>query len=122
MRFQTFTIDGKLPGLNDIVREARTHWSRGARQKKEWTRACAYYAMKLQRISSSCKIQFTWIEPDKRRDVDNIAAGAKFILDGMIEAGKLAGDGRQWVRQIVHVFPEPDKKNPRIVVEIVELG
>jgi Holliday junction resolvase RusA-like endonuclease len=122
MKYQHFTIDGKLPGLNDIIRASRSHWSKGAQQKKLWTHGCAMYAVRLEKITSPCKIQFAWYEPDKRRDIDNVAAGAKFIIDGLVDAGKLPHDGRDWVRQIVHLFPEPDKKNPRIEIQIMELG
>jgi Holliday junction resolvase RusA-like endonuclease len=60
----------------------------------------------------------TWYEPDRRRDPDNIMAGQKFILDGLVAAGTIPNDSQKYVRGIVHRF-KVDRKNPRVEVEIV---
>ena len=44
-------------------------------------------------------IRFDWHEMGRERDLDNIAAGGrKFILDAMVAAKVLPGDGWRWVR------------------------
>jgi len=63
----------------------------------------------------------TWHEPDRRRDPDNIMGGQKFILDGLVMAGVIPDDSQKHIQGIVHRFGI-DRKNPRIEVEIVEVG
>jgi Holliday junction resolvase RusA-like endonuclease len=63
---------------------------------------------------------FRWIEKDLRRDPDNICAGAKFVMDALVELGRIPGDTRRWVKGISHEFPDPDAKNPRIEITITE--
>ena len=118
-----FVIFGKLPGLNQLFGAAnRCRWV-GADMKKKQTQLCAgfIHAARLRRVKRPVTIHFTWIEPDLRRDVDNVSTGQKFVLDALVECGVLPNDGRAWVRGISHSFPPPDKKNPRIEVEIEEL-
>lgn len=116
----TFTIPGKLPGLNQLFGAAnRCRWA-GAEMKKKQTKYCAHHIMgaQLPKVRQPVLIHFEWVEPDYRRDVDNISTGQKFILDALVECGVLPDDRREWVRGISHFFPDPDKANPRIVVTI----
>ena len=43
------------------------------------------------------KINFTWVEANKKRDLDNICFGKKFILDALVKLGKLKDDNRKCV-------------------------
>ena len=115
-----FTIPGRLAGTNEIVNVARYNRFAGAKQKKEETERCAMWAIaaKLPVFKAPVTLRIRWIEPNRRRDLDNISGGLKFILDGLVHAGKLPNDTREWVKGIVHEFPEPEKDNPRVEVEI----
>ena len=115
-----FVIPGRLPGLNEIIYAARSHWSKGSKQKKEVTRLCAQYvlASRVPVFKKPIAVSFSWFEKDLRRDIDNISAGSKFILDALVETGRLKGDGRKWVKFISHEFPDPEPENPRVVVGI----
>jgi Holliday junction resolvase RusA-like endonuclease len=42
-------------------------------------------------------LDITWMEPNRRRDADNVQAGVKFILDGMVEAGFIPNDTQRYV-------------------------
>jgi Holliday junction resolvase RusA-like endonuclease len=120
MQSCTFTILGRLPGLNEVVNAARTHRMVGAKQKKHATSNCAWSII-TQRVpifNTPVNVSFTWFEKDGRRDVDNITVGAKFILDALVATGRIKNDGRKYVRSVNHSFPEPDKKNPRILVTL----
>lgn len=88
--------------------------------KKENTQICAIYAAqcKARNIANPIHIRITWFEENLKRDIDNVASSIKFILDGLVNAGVLQGDNRKWVRQITHSFPEPDKTQPRVEVEL----
>ena len=63
---------------------------------------------------------FTFYEPDKRRDRDNVSSFArKVIQDAMVRCGTIQDDGWDHVTGYLDRF-EVDKKNPRIVVEFIE--
>ena len=91
-----FFIPGRLPGLNEIINEARTHKFASATQKKKYTKRVADVIRltfrdykPMGRIWVSC----IWVEKDRRRDPDNIIAGGKkFLLDGMVKARLLKQD------------------------------
>lgn len=96
------------------------HRYAGATLKKKWTQACAYAAIgaQLKEIHAPVIVDISWIEPNKRRDLDNISAGTKFILDGLVMAQILQNDGRKWIRGVIHRFPEIDAQNPRVEVTL----
>ena len=122
MSRHSFVIYGRLSGLNEITKANRGNRYAGAALKKKDMKLCADYVMVggLPNFKTPIMLDISWFEPNSRRDIDNISGGGtKAILDSLVEAGKLPNDGRKWVKSITHYFPEPDKKNPRIVVEIV---
>lgn len=118
-----FVISGRLDGLNEMINQARANRFGAASKKKKETMRCAWAVIGhgIEPITRPIHLTITWIEPDARRDIDNVAAGAKFILDGLVESGKLPNDGRKWVCGLTHIFPEPDAKNPRVEVEITQI-
>lgn len=122
----TFTIPGRLPGLNEIITAARGRagWFAGAGQKKKWMRYCsqAIIAERVPVFQKPVRIIFVWFEPNGRRDIDNIqSGGSKFICDALVQRLRIPDDSRKWVREVIHKHPDPDKKNPRIEVTIEEL-
>lgn len=64
-------------------------------------------------------MRYTWIEPNRRRDKDNIAFAKKFIQDALIRAGVLANDGWAQIKGFSDDFVV-DRKRPRVEVEIEE--
>ena len=115
-----FVISGKLPGLNEILTEYKKHFQVGARQKREQMERVqwAILAAKLPVFTLPVGIRIRWFEPNKRRDIDNISAGTKFILDALVSMKKIPNDTQRWVKEINHEFPEPDKTNPRVEVSV----
>ena len=116
---QTFTIPGRLPGLNEIIAANRSNRYLGAKQKRETQHLVAAYAMSLRATSHPVTVAIEWYEPTRRRDTDNITAGAKFILDALVEIGKLPNDSQAYVTGITHTV-HVDKADPRIVVTLEE--
>lgn len=117
-----FEIPGRLPGLNEIIAAAKNgkgKYQPYALMKERYTNMVAWLAKKLPRYNEVVLI-ITWYEPDQRRDPDNIMAGQKFIMDGLVEAGTIPDDGQKHVKGIAHRF-RVDKVNPRAEVEIVDL-
>ena len=66
-------------------------------------------------------VMFDWYEKDRRRDLDNIYSGKKFILDALVKCGVLQNDTQKWVIGLVDRI-HTDKRNPRIEVTIIEAG
>jgi len=89
--------------MNEIVKaKGRPAWSKNSytNLKKRWTEDVWKHARskKLPAFPGRVVIEFRWFERDRRRDPDNIAAGRKFILDGLVAAGVLKGDGWRYVQ------------------------
>lgn len=95
-------VPGPLPGMNEVIDAAKAG-GRGfvyAALKKQWTDAVALLAKaaKLTPVSEGQVLSFEWREKYQIRDPDNIASAKKFVLDGLVVAGVLPGDGWRWVR------------------------
>ena len=117
-----FEIPGRLPGFNEIIEAAKQgtgNYQPYARMKEEYTTMVAWLAKKLPAYEKVALI-ITWYEPDLRRDPDNVMAGQKFILDGLVAAGTIPNDSQKHIKGIVHRF-EVDRQNPRVEVEIVDM-
>lgn len=114
------TIPGRLPDLNDMTNAARANKFASAAMKKEYTVMVAWI-VKAARIPQMEKIDliFTWFEPNKKRDKDNIMAGQKFVLDGLVVGGAIKNDGWAQIGDVLHKI-RLDRDNPRIEVEIKE--
>lgn len=81
------------------------------------------YMIKTQlrgvRFTRPVVIHYTWIEPNRRRDKDNIAFAKKFIQDSLVHAGVLQNDGWKHIEHFTDDFAV-DPKNPRVEVVIEE--
>lgn len=115
----TFAVHGRLPGLNEIIAEARTSRYSGARQKLLTEQAVMYaiQAAHLPSFTGPITVAFAWHEPDLRRDPDNIRAGAKFLLDALVRLGVIAGDGHAVIKGLSDTYSK-DKQYPRVEVVI----
>ena len=75
--------------------------------------------MKMPKWSNPIRIHFTWIEGNKKRDLDNICFAKKFILDSMVKHGKLADDNRKHVTAFTDSFEYGDET--KVILEIEEV-
>lgn len=119
----TFTIFGRLDGLNEYTKANRSNRYAGAAMKTknelkvlEGIEAAGLLGTK---VTEPVFIQFTWYEKDRRRDADNIVFAKKFILDELVSCGILENDDIKHVRGFSDTV-EVDKNNPRIKVNIIE--
>lgn len=94
----------------------------GNQLKQQTTTLCAQYAVAsgMPCIKKPINVRVTWVEKNARRDPDNVRCGMKYILDGLVVSGKIPNDTRAWIKSLSDSFPEPDKQNPRVEVEISE--
>lgn len=101
-----FYVPGKLPGMNEIVRAARSGWQVAAKQKRDVEQIIRSYIWKsrLQKhcypINESAIIVIIYNTKNKRMDVDNIQAANKFILDAM-KGELIIDDSRKYVSQVL---------------------
>lgn len=120
-----FTIPGKLPGLNEYTEQNRRNRYKGAKLKSE-LEEFVMWQIKLQmngvRITKPVVMRYTFVEPDRRRDWDNVVSVAvKVVQDALVRCGVLRGDSQKWVTAW---YPEygVSREFARIEVEIEEVG
>lgn len=118
-------IPGRLPGLNEYTKACRSTigWQAGANMKAKTEEAIKKEIKRqlgTQTTEGPIKINFLWVEPNNRRDLDNVCFAKKFILDALVAYGVINGDDRKHVEGFRDYFAT-DKENPRIEVEILEV-
>lgn len=116
-------IEGRLPGLNEYIDAERAQRHAAARMKRETQDLVKWYArMQLgsQRPSKPVRMDYLWVEQNRRRDQDNIAFAKKFVQDALTEMGFLLGDGWKHVVGFSDGFAV-DKDRPRVEVTITEV-
>jgi hypothetical protein len=117
---QTLTIQGCLPNLNDIIDASKhTRWTYDTLKKNtEYIilAACFSGKTRLQPMPYAY-ISCDWVEPNMKRDPDNICAGLKFVLDTLVYKKILPGDGWAHVLGIAHTF-RIDKDAPHVAITL----
>lgn len=117
---QKLIIPGQLPGWNQLN---KGHWAARHKAKKDAMDMIVVYAKhvsKIKKVDGFCEIAITCFEPNRKRDHDNVQAGAaKIILDALQQAKIIKGDGQKYIKYIAKEV-QVDRKNPRIEVEINE--
>lgn len=120
-----FIIEGKLWGLNDYTRACRSKNGQhiASAYKRETEQMIGWYIKKYLGIWHTDKIvylKYKWVEPNTKRDLDNVAFAKKFIQDSLVKQGVIPNDGWKNILGFNDSF-EVDKKRPRIEVEIIEI-
>lgn len=116
-------IPGELPTLNEIINTSKAAYGAYMRMKSSNDELVAYSCVGSPRgrIEKAVDVVFWWYRTDRRTDPDNVAAGQKFVFDGLVLANVLPGDGWKDVNSIKHFF-NVDKDEPRVEVVITEVG
>jgi Holliday junction resolvase RusA-like endonuclease len=119
----------RFPGLNEMIAAAKSHYhvyGEMAKVHVEAVKLAAQAACPVNsspehpRYNSSVRVSCTWVEPNRRRDIDNIQAGVKFILDGLHEANIIPNDSQKYVAEVRHeVRKECGKGYVEVIVEPV---
>ena len=124
---QSFFIPVRLPGLNDIILAKGQYYGRGKKRYEKYQAMKKEYegliiaTIQLAKIKpvTRAHFKFTWIEKNKMRDPDNIAAARKFILDALVRSGVLTGDGWKQVAGWIDTFSvATGKQQPGVGVMI----
>lgn len=116
---QRLIIQGELPDLNQIIAASKQHWARYHEFKRRYTNYVAMIA-KTQLVpvkSYPVSIRIDWFCPSRRKDPDNIAAGKKFIIDGLVQAEIFTNDGWKQISELHDRF-FIDAEKPRIEITL----
>lgn len=119
-----FVIRGTLPGLNDYISAERSSRFQAASMKKQCESIVMHAARRLGKWKAEKPVHmiYHWIEPNRRRDKDNISSfGRKVIQDALVKAKILHNDGWKEIIGFEDRF-DVDVKDPRIIVDIIEEG
>ena len=119
-----FVIKGRLPSLNDYIKECRGN-KYSANLMKKRVENGIIFAIREAKLNAPTnypiKLKITWYEENKRRDCDNVVFATKFIQDSLVKAQILPNDNRKYINALEHQVLI-DAHNPRIEVEIIEKG
>ena len=113
------------PGMNEFVDARGVNRYAYADLKRTYTQLARMYAERAAAAQrwecpkGRVRVYMLWKERDRRRDPDNVEAGAKWVLDGCVAAGAIAGDSQRWVADVWHRV-EVDKGNPGVLVALIE--
>lgn len=114
----TIEIPIKLPSLNQYISACRANRFEAAVMKKDIETKMFPYIYKIERIEKPVIIEFEWVEENRRRDLDNVAFGKKFVLDALVRFGKLPNDNQQYVKGFSDRFSYGDTAG--VIVTIKE--
>lgn len=120
MAKEKIIVYGKLNNLNDYTQACRSNRYVGAQMKadnEDVVKSHVLAQIGYKKFKSPVRLDFTWIEPNKRRDLDNICFAKKFILDALVDVGTIECDGWRGVIGFTDTFLI-DKDQPRIEIEI----
>lgn len=115
-------IPGRFPGINQYVEECRRNRFGGNKAIKgsEEVIINALNHQLTDILTPPIRLLYTYYEPNKRRDKDNIAGFFhKVFQDSLVKAEFLANDGWDYIESF-HDYFAVDSKNPRIEIEIIE--
>lgn len=122
---ETLIIPLTLPGLNEYINAERSNRYKGAHIKRQTQNDIEIFIRQainkgtLHRHENQCELEITWIEPNNRRDGDNISFATKFIQDALVEMGVFPDDSRKYINGLKHTFMT-NQRDPQIIVEIKE--
>lgn len=120
----TFTVKGRLPGMNEYTDAQRANRYKGASMKRDFQNLVTLY-IRTQlhglHITRPVRLRYHFYEPNRRRDLDNISSFArKVVQDALVATGVLVNDGWGQIRGSSEEF-DVDKRHPRIEITIEEV-
>lgn len=114
---------GKLPSLNEFISACNKNPKAGGRMKWEDQNRVEWFIrsqLRGVRIKKPVIMLYTWYEPNRKRDLDNISSyGRKVIQDALVHCGVIHNDGWKQILGFSDRF-YVDRKEPRVEVVIME--
>jgi hypothetical protein len=96
-------------------------WNAYSDLKRQWEGTIVSLVRQGQmcRFDQPVLLEFRWFERNRRRDHDNVAAAKKLVLDALVRAGVIGGDGWKHVSGFSDRFAV-DPQRPGVLVRITE--
>lgn len=114
-----FTIPGRFPGINEYVEECRRNKYGGNGMIRKSENVIMKH-LKGTPLVWPIIIKYTFVEPNRRRDKDNVAGFFhKAFQDSLVKTKLLPDDSWAYIDSWVDSF-DVDKNNPRIEIKIIE--
>ena len=118
---KSVTFNGKLPGLNEIIKASKAHWACYSKMKKEHTDMFIILTKNFPKFEE-VHIKFNWYYKNATRDPDNMMAGQKFVLDALVKNGIIPDDTGKYIKTIVHHFDKCSEDAVELTVSDSPLG
>lgn len=97
-----FTIDGKLPGLNEFISSMNRNRYIGNKMKQQAQNMISLYIardLKKIHIDLPVRIHYRFYEPNHKRDLDNVSGFAhKVIQDSLVNMKVLHNDSWNYIK------------------------
>ncbi|NES65960.1 MAG: hypothetical protein F6K24_12190 [Okeania sp. SIO2D1] len=108
------------PTLNKIISSARRSPYVSSKEKRKWTQDIAAMSSVLEPYDKyPLWFKFHWKVHNQRRDPDNIAAAAKFIMDGLVKAEIIPDDSLQCIGSpVLHYYGKAIKDDDKCELTI----
>ena len=116
---QTFMVEGRFCSLNEFYRMNPYEQGKVKREHDERV-ALAAKAARIRPAKGRIRYHVHWVEENRRRDLDNVAFGKKFVQDGLVKAGIIPNDTHHEIAGFSDGFSY-DSKHPRIIITIEEV-
>lgn len=119
------TINGRLPGFNEMFAAANTNRHIGNHLKQQAQNAVMWHIRQQLRgvhYDNPVILHYAYYEPNRKRDKDNVSAGAhKIVQDALVKTGVIRNDGWRDVAGFTDLIWDVDADNPRVEVMIEEV-
>jgi len=116
---RTISLPFRLPGLNEYQFACRRSPFAGAKMKKDCIRKVQAYLGKESPFEWPVNVEIYYIEPNKKRDIDNITGfGAKVILDAFVKQGLLPDDSTMYVKMLSQSVEQMEQAE--ILIRVIE--
>ena len=102
--------------LNEYINAERRNKYIGAKIKRDTTNAIMYELLNQPKIKTPCGLCYTWIVKSKRRDIDNLQHGAKYVNDSLVKAEIIPNDNLNHITEVKHKFEIGNKVGVKIEV------
>jgi len=121
-------IEGRYPSMNEFIdanRRSKGKFNKGNQLKQQCQDDISWQLLQQHKhlhIDKPVKLFYTFYEPNKKRDLDNISGFFhKVFQDALVHCGIIHNDSWHYIVGFSDEFLI-DQKNPRIEVTIQESG
>lgn len=89
--------------------------------KKQWGAIVKAESTRLQPMGDRVWLHFVWGVRKFASDPDNVAAAAKFVLDGLVDANVLPKDSLMVIQSpYTHEYHRAGKRDPWVIVQMAD--